>query len=224
MNNNINDFPSIVDDMRRPRDSVAGYAVCMGLCELNGATAMPASASTSPANSAHRIGDVWTMIVFGLDISRFEYAYRVDGPYCPEKGQLFDKRHVLLDIYAKAVTSNRHWGEPQPRDKAYHARVVRRSYEWADHAHRKVPMEDLIIYELHVRGFTFGRNSGVSAPGTFLGVREKIPYLKWLGVTAVELILGIQHGQLLCPECEIHFRRGIQPGGKRTAAADPCAS
>jgi glycogen operon protein len=86
------------------------------------------------------------------------------------------------------VTSNRHWGEPQPRDKAYHARVVRRSYEWADHAHRKVPMEDLIIYELHVRGFTFGRNSGVSAPGTFLGVREKIPYLKWLGVTAVELM------------------------------------
>ena len=201
MNNNINDFPSIVDDMRRPRDSVAGYAVCMGLCELNGATAMGYSGAVNftlhssgatavelllfdrgeqepyaviPFPDRYRIGDVWTMIVFGLDISRFEYAYRVDGPYCPEKGQLFDKRHVLLDIYAKAVTSNRHWGEPQPRDKAYHARVVRRSYEWADHAHRKVPMEDLIIYELHVRGFTFGRNSGVSAPGTFLGVREKI--------------------------------------------------
>ena len=215
MNNNINDFPSIVDDMRRPRDSVAGYAVCMGLCELNGATAMGYSGAVNftlhssgatavelllfdrgeqepyaviPFPDRYRIGDVWTMIVFGLDISRFEYAYRVDGPYCPEKGQLFDKRHVLLDIYAKAVTSNRHWGEPQPRDKAYHARVVRRSYEWADHAHRKVPMEDLIIYELHVRGFTFGRNSGVSAPGTFLGVREKIPYLKWLGVTAVELM------------------------------------
>ena len=93
MNNNINDFPSIVDDMRRPRDSVAGYAVCMGLCELNGATAMGYSGAVNftlhssgatavelllfdrgkqepyaviPFPDRYRIGDVWTMIVFGL--------------------------------------------------------------------------------------------------------------------------------------------------------------
>ena len=202
-------------DMRRPRDSVAGYSVCPGYYELNGAQALGYGGAVSftvhshgarevelllfargekepyaviPYPEDYRIGDVWAMVVFDLDITKFEYAYRVDGPWDPGKGLLFDKRHVLLDIYAKAVTGQRVWGERQSEEGVYHARVVRQASDWGDHKKLRTPMEDLIIYELHVRGFTMGANAGVSAPGTFAGVREKIPYLKWLGVTAVELM------------------------------------
>jgi len=144
----------------------------------------PFSEIAFPKN--YRIGSVWSMVVFGLDISKVEYAYSVDGPWDPEKGLLFDKKHALLDIYAKAVTGQRIWGNKNFKP-AYHARAVRPTYDWDNERHR-VPMEDLIIYELHVRGFTNGKNSGVSAPGTFQGLREKIPYLKWLGITAVEMM------------------------------------
>ena len=201
--------------MLQPRESVAGYAVCPGLYEQYGAHALGYGGAVSftihsngasavelllfrrlekepyaviPFPENYRIGDVWSMVVFGLDITQFEYAYRVDGPWDPKKGLLFDKNHVLLDIYAKAVTGQKVWGERQSEEGVYHARVVRHAYDWGDHSYQRLNMEDLIIYELHVRGFTMGANAGVSAPGTFEGLREKIPYLKWLGVTAVEMM------------------------------------
>ncbi len=211
-----NQSPDIVEmDMLRPRESVAGYAVCPGNYEQNGSQALGyggavnftihSSGATAvelllfhrheqepyaviPFPKNYHVGDVWSMVVFGLDITKFEYAYRVDGPWDPDKGLLFDRRHVLLDIYAKAVTGQRIWGEHQGGDGVYHARVVRHSFDHFDHPQAEMPMEDLIIYELHVRGFTMGANSGVRCPGTFAGLREKIPYLKWLGITAVELM------------------------------------
>lgn len=64
-----------------------------------------------PFPENYRIGDVYSMIVFGLNVEEFEYAYRVDGPYDPAKGLLFDKSHVLLDPYAKAVTGQSTWGK-----------------------------------------------------------------------------------------------------------------
>lgn len=199
--------------MLHPLDSASGYAVCPGMFDRNGAVPLgyggavsftvhsegatsvtlllfhrgenePYSEITFPKN--YRIGSVWSMVVFGLDISQFEYAYSVDGPWDPEKGLLFDKNHILLDIYAKAVTGQRIW-RTKEFTPAYRARVVRSTYDW-DNDLRSVPMEDLIIYEMHVRGFTMGKNSGVTAPGTFQGIREKIPYLQWLGITAVEMM------------------------------------
>ena len=134
------------------------------------------------------MGKVYAMIVFGLDIEEFEYAYRLDGPYDPKKGLLFDKKNVLLDIYAKAVTGQSVWGRARKEGTFYKARVVRDVFDWGKDWNPLIPMEDLVIYELHVRGFTKHESSGVEYPGTFAGLKEKIPYLKELGVNAVELM------------------------------------
>lgn len=137
----------------------------------------------------YRIGKVYSMIVFDLDIEEFEYAYRVDGPWQPEKGLLFDKTKVLLDPYAKAVTGQHVWGKQQNTEgNLYRARVVKNNYDWGKVPRPIYAMSDLIIYELHVRGFTKHTSSGVEAPGTFAGLREKIPYLKELGVNAIEMM------------------------------------
>ena len=139
-----------------------------------------------PFPEAYKIGDVYSMIVYGLSIDEFEYAYRVDGPYCPEKGLLFDKNKILLDPYAKAVAGQRTWGIRW--DHTYHARVVKDRFDWGDMPQSKKELCDLIIYELHVRDFTHHPSSGVQHRGTFSGLMEKIPYLKELGINAVELM------------------------------------
>ena len=128
------------------------------------------------------------MIVFGLDITSFEYAYRLNGPYDPSRGLLFDRTRDLLDPYARAVTGQSVWGKKPDSEEGYRARVVVNDFDWGNEKHRSMPMQDLIIYELHVRGFTRHSSSGVKNPGTFDGLREKIPYLKKLGITAVELM------------------------------------
>ena len=136
----------------------------------------------------YRIGFVYSMIVFGLDIEEFEYAYRLDGPYEPEKGLCFDKTRILLDPYAKAVTGQSRWGCKNDQKHGYRARVVRSNFDWGHHKQPKISMSDTIIYELHVRGFTKDPSSGVTHPGTFAGLIEKIPYLLELGVTTIELM------------------------------------
>lgn len=139
---------------------------------------------------SYRIGNTYSMLVFGLKIDEFEYAYQIDGPYDKEKGLLFDKEKVLLDPYAKAVTGQREWGEKPAGGEnfVYHARVVENNFDWGKPKQLNIPAEDLIIYEMHVRGFTKDKSSGVTAGGTYEGLRQKIPYLKDLGVNAVELM------------------------------------
>ena len=112
----------------------------------------------------------------------------MDGPNDPREGLLFNKNHTLLDIYAKAVAGQRNWGVPQIEGDSYRARVVKDDFDWKESTQPLIPMEDLIIYEMHVRGFTRHSSSGVKYPGTFAGLREKIPYLKELGINAVELM------------------------------------
>lgn len=136
----------------------------------------------------YRIGDVYSIIVIGLDIEAFEYAYSIDGPWDPQKGLLFDKRHYLLDPYAKAVTGQSVWGVQSQSDAIARARVVRNNYDWGKAQQPVIPIEDTIIYELHVRGFTKSDTSGVSCKGTFAGILQKLSYLKKLGITAVELL------------------------------------
>ena len=190
-----------------PMDVINGFEVRPGMYEINGATAIPCGVNFTvysygatscelllykrmeqepyaviPFPESYKIGKVYSMIVFELNICDFEYAYRVDGPYDPGRGLLFNKKNVLLDIYAKAVTGQSVWGIPQ--NNFYKARVVRDG----NTTQPGIPMEDLVIYELHVRGFTRHFSSGVVNPGTFDGLRERIPYLKELGVNAVELM------------------------------------
>lgn len=196
-----------------PLDKVNGYDVRPGFYGINGATALREGVNFTvcsleatavelllyhrgekepyailPFPKHYRIGSVYSMIVFDLDICDFEYAYRVDGPCIPEKGLIFDKTKPLLDPYARAVTGQSIWGEQPNQDHEYRARVVVNDFDWGNHVDPVRPIQDLIIYELHVRGFTKDASSGVSHPGTFAGIKEKIPYLKELGITAVELM------------------------------------
>ena len=194
-----------------PMAEIAGFPVRPGVYDLNGATPLQNGVNFTihtcggtscelllfhraqeepfavlPFPEAYKIGDVYSMIVYGLNIDEFEYAYRVDGPYCPEKGLLFDKNKILLDPYAKAVAGQRTWGIRW--DHTYHARVVKDRFDWGDMPQSKKELCDLIIYELHVRDFTHHPSSGVQHRGTFSGLMEKIPYLKELGINAVELM------------------------------------
>lgn len=196
-----------------PMDRIAGFDVRPGLYDMNGATAIPGGVNFTihshgatgielllfragekepfaelPFPRHYRIGDVYSMIVFKLNIEDFEYAYRVHGPYDPNKGLIFDPNKYVLDPYARAVTGQREWGVRQGREKAYKARVVRDDFDWGSTVPALIPMEDLIIYELHVRGYTRHESSGVANPGTFAGLREKLPYLIKLGINAVELM------------------------------------
>lgn len=141
-----------------------------------------------PFPEEYRIGNVYSMIVFGLNIADFEYAYRMDGPYDPKKGLLFDRKNLLLDPYARAVAGQSEWGTKPTTGFEYRARVASLGFDWHGVRQPQIPMNDLIIYETHVRGFTRHESSGVLNPGTFDGLMEKIPYLKELGVNAVELM------------------------------------
>ena len=128
------------------------------------------------------------MILFDLDVEDFQYAFRLDGPYDKKKGLLFDKHKPLLDPYAKAVVGQSEWGQKPDAFLGYRGRVVKNNFDWGITKPSIIPMEDLIIYEMHVRGFTKDASSGVAHPGTFHGIMEKIPYLKELGINAVELM------------------------------------
>lgn len=143
-----------------------------------------------PFPDSYRIGDIYSMLVFDIKPDEFEYAFSFDGPYEPEKGLLFNEENVLLDPYSRAVTGQRKWGEKPEggKDFEYRARVVKSNFDWGNIKQLEQPFEDLVIYETHVRGYTKDKSSGVSAPGTFAGLKDKIPYLKDLGINAVELM------------------------------------
>ena len=143
-----------------------------------------------PFPDSYRIGDTYSMLVYDIKPDEFEYAFSFDGPYEPTKGLLFNEENVLLDPYSRAVTGQRKWGEKPEggKDFEYRARVVKSSFDWGNIKQLEQPFEDLVIYETHVRGYTKDKSSGVSAPGTFAGLKDKIPYLKDLGINAVELM------------------------------------
>ena len=143
-----------------------------------------------PFPDSYRIGDTYSMLVFDIKPDEFEYAFSFDGPYEPAKGLLFNGENVLLDPYSRAVTGQRKWGEKPEggKDFEYRARVVKSNFDWGNIKQLEQPFEDLVIYETHVRGYTKDKSSGVSAPGTFAGLKDKIPYFKDLGINAVELM------------------------------------
>jgi len=137
-----------------------------------------------------RVGNVYAMVVFGLDYENIEYAYRMDGPWDPERGHRFDKTKFLLDPYAKCIGGRDVWGVLPDWDNVYphRARVFFDDFDWEDDCQSDIPFEDLVVYEMHVRSFTAHASSKVKHPGTFAALREKIPYLKELGINCVELL------------------------------------
>ncbi len=133
-----------------------------------------------------RWGDIWSVFVPGLGAGQL-YHYQADGPFDPEHGQRFDGRARLIDPYSRALA-----GHFLPSDDGIvrppKCVVVDDFFDWQGDRHIRRSLADTVIYEMHVRGFTQDPSSGVDHPGSYLGVIEKIPYLKSLGVTAVELM------------------------------------
>ena len=161
----------------------------------------------------NKTGDVWH--IFVLDIKQGHYyGYAVDGPYKPQSGHRFNVNKLLIDPYSKAVSGRYHWNKASAFgyivghkdgdlsfctennfDSESKSIVIDDSdFEWDEDKPLEIPMRDTIIYEMHVRGLTKHSSSKVSNPGTYLGVIEKIPYFKELGITTLELLqIGRAH-------------------------------
>jgi isoamylase len=155
----------------------------------------------------NKTGDIWHIWIEGIKKGQL-YGYKIDGPYDPENGHRFNKNKLIVDPYSRAVNSNFRWdllkskgyvpGDPQKdlsfsgidsTDFTPKSIVIDNNYV-NDDKPLNLPSEDLIIYELHVKGFTVHESSGVaeSSRGKYKGIIEKIPYLKELGITSVELL------------------------------------
>ena len=134
----------------------------------------------------NRWGDIWSIFVPGLQPGQL-YHFQATGPHDPSRGLRFDANARLIDPYAKALA-----GTFQPSTDGIirppKCVVVDDHFDWAGDRHLKTDISESVIYEMHVRGFTQHDSSGVKHPGSYLGVIDKIPYLKSLGVTAVELM------------------------------------
>ena len=142
-----------------------------------------------PFPEEFRIGNVYSMIVYDLNYEDLEYGYCMDGPYQPEKGYFFNRDKVLLDPYALLISGREEWGELENKKNfPIRGRVIPVDFEWEGDKPLELPMEELVIYEAHVRGFTRDASSGVRFGGKFAGLVEKLPYLKELGVNCIELL------------------------------------
>jgi len=143
-----------------------------------------------PFPDQFHIGNVYAMVVFDLDYENIEYGYRMDGLFDPKEGHRFDKTKILLDPYAKSIGGRNVWGKTPDWNNIYQhrSRLVYDDFDWGDERPLEIPIEDLVIYELHVRGFTRHPSSSVKHPGTFAAIRDKIPYLKELGINCIELM------------------------------------
>lgn len=158
------------------------------------------------APEEHRTGDLWHIWIEDVESGQL-YGYRADGPYEPQSGHRFNPHKLLLDPYASAITHLDEWDYRRAQgfdptspvqDLSYSAEdnaattpkciVPNRRTGWEQTRPPQHPWSKTIIYELHVRGFTAHSSAGTNHPGTFRGLTEKIPYLKDLGITAVELM------------------------------------
>jgi len=134
----------------------------------------------------NRTGDVWHILVKQLTFP-LHYGYRIDGPHAPPYS--FDPENLLTDPYATLLTTPNKWGESGSSQARPLALLDHKhSFDWQGIAPPELKMQELIIYEMHVRGFTRHPSSCIKHAGTFLGLVEKIPYLLDLGINAVELM------------------------------------
>lgn len=164
-------------------------------------------------SARNRTYHYWHVFVPGIGPGQL-YGYRVDGPFDPARGMRFDPAKVLLDPYGRGVVVpadyDRHAAQrPGANDALSMKSVVidPASYDWEGDVPLRQPAARTIIYELHVKGFTRHPNSGVStnARGTYAGLMEKIPYLKGLGITAVELLPIFQFDAQDCPPGKVNY-------------------
>jgi glycogen operon protein len=158
--------------------------------------------------------------VFAPDVRQGQlYGYRVLGPAQPDRGLRFNPDKVLLDPYGRGVVIPKGYTPDAARGPGGNAATAMKSvvvdsssYDWEGDAHPRVSSARTIIYEMHVRGFTRNPNSGIkeSLRGSYAGLAEKIPYLKDLGITAVELLPVHAFDPLACPSGLVNYW-GYQP-------------
>jgi glycogen operon protein len=154
----------------------------------------------------HRTGDIWHVWVQDLAPGQL-YGYRLEGPYQPQQGHRYNRHKLLLDPYARAVTRLAGWDFDPARghdpavttdelalsrqdDAAAMPRCVfvHEHFDWAGDQPLRHAWSDTIVYETHVRGFTIHASAGVAHPGSYAGLVEKLPHLRSLGITALELL------------------------------------
>lgn len=142
-----------------------------------------------------KIGSNYSMIVHGVNYEDIEYGYRFDGPNNFKEGLVFDPSKLLIDPYSRLVSGHEIWGKETSK-YGLRSKVALEDYLWNGDNPLETPIEDLVIYELHVRGYTMSASSDVKKKGTYYGLIEKIPYLKELGVNCVELMPIFEFNEL----------------------------
>lgn len=198
-----------------PTDTFKQFKIRRGLFNFNGASIIPGGVNfcicsagatscelvlfkknadkpfaTIPFPETYRMGNVFAMIVFDLDYENIEYGYCIDGPYNKTSGDIYNRHKILLDPYAKMISGRETWGVLPDKNNQfqYRSKISINDVELAEDIPQTKYHGDLIIYEVHLRGFTIDSSSKVKHPGTYAGFIEKIPYLKELGINAVEFL------------------------------------
>lgn len=161
----------------------------------------------------HRTYFYWHVFVPGVRPEQL-YGYRVEGPFDPETGMRFDPTKVLLDPYGRGVAVPEGYSRDAAQREGDNAATAMKSvvvdpgaYDWEGDAPLRRPSAQTIVYEMHVRGFTRHPSSGVpeKTRGTFAGLIEKIPYLRDLGITAVDLLPVFQFDAQDCPPGLVNY-------------------
>ena len=164
--------------------------------------------------SENRTGDIWHAFVPGIKPGSL-YLFRVDGPFEPSKGHRFDVHQRLFDPYAKTITPVSvfynlppDYSAPLDKNDIEHGKnqcakvfpkcvvIDNENFDWQGDKPINRPLSESVIYEVHLKGFTAGKNAGVSCPGTYAGFIEKIPYLKDLGITHVQILPMFDYAQI----------------------------
>ncbi len=143
-----------------------------------------------PLPPEFRLGNVWAVTVFDVNYEQLEYGFRFDGEHAPHNGLHYDPKYILLDPYAREIGGRNVWKEPTEAEEIYpfRGRIPFEHFEWAHDRPLKRCESEMVIYEMHVRGFTAHPSAEDKHPGTFDAMRAKIPYLKDLGINCVELM------------------------------------
>ena len=174
---------------------VSRFATRVWLCIFRNAQDLEPVWEFEYDKAQHRTGDVWSIHVCGLAQGVY-YKYRMDGPYDPTAGHYFEASTFLLDPRAKAFVGNVY-------DDTIKSVIILDGSDRPCDVRPRIPMNETIIYEAHVGGLTQDSSSEVSQPGTYRGLIEKLPYLKSLGITAIELLPIQEFGETRLGRCSI---------------------
>ncbi|MES2121356.1 MAG: alpha-amylase family glycosyl hydrolase, partial [Chlamydiota bacterium] len=148
----------------------------------------------------HKTGHIWHILLKNITTNQIEYGYKMSGPKDPPYS--FDEKKIVSDPYAKGMNSSNNWAHKKINEEGrllLGKVICDAGFDWQNDRRPHIPLDEVVLYEMHVRAFTQHPSSKVKHPGTYLGVIEKIPHLKSLGINAIELMPIFEFN-----ECELH--------------------